>query len=88
MWMYLVVVVMVPERQKNMNSALVSANLTPKPVEDFSTVIFSRVIYDHNLPVMQLMSMTEAVRLRRGDVLKLNMLTEKAKKTLGKISGR
>ena len=77
-----------PERLNNMNGTYYPARINAKSAEDYSRIIFSQVVYNDKLPVMQVMSMTEALRRRKVDVLKINMLTEKAKKEFVKINGR
>jgi hypothetical protein len=68
-----------------MNSSLIRRKYSGKPAEDYCGIIFSHVFYDDNLPIIHVMSMAEALRQRRRDVLEIMILTEKAKKALEKI---
>ena len=68
-----------------MNRTLIRKRLPGKPVEDYYGIIFSHVFYDDDLPIVHVMSMAEALRQRKRDVLAITILTEKAKKTIEKI---
>ncbi len=68
-----------------MNSLLIRKTPTDKSTEDYDDIVFSQVFYDDNLPIMHVMSMAEALRQRKRDVLAIELLAEKAKKILEKI---
>lgn len=69
-----------------MNNTYIPTAFGDKPFKDYSGIIFSRVVYDNRMPVMHIVSMAEALRQRKVDVLKIIILTEKAKRTLEQIS--
>lgn len=68
-----------------MNSELIRKRSADKTAEDYDDIVFSRIFYDDNLPIIHIMSMAEALRQRKRDVLAIALLAEKAKKTLEKI---
>lgn len=86
--MYSFGTVLLPERHENMNGTKVSAHPSSRTAAKYSGIVYSRVIYDNKLPVMLIMSVDEVLRQRRGDVQRINTLTEKAKQALRTINRR
>jgi hypothetical protein len=69
-----------------MNNAYLMRKSTVKPIEEYSGLIFSRIVYDNDFPIMHLMSVSEALRQRKWDRLKIMRLTENATRTLERMS--